>query len=40
MNGKGIQHITTHACTDRFGRWLAFVVYTDRTWEYIPHKEF
>lgn len=37
---RNFVHITMHASTDRNGRWLAFVVYPDRTWEYIPHAEF
>jgi hypothetical protein len=33
-------HIRLFADTDQAGRDLALVVFSDRTYEYIPHEEF
>jgi len=40
MKIRSVDRITWGASTDPSGRELALVIYSDETFEYIPHEEF
>lgn len=39
MTRNDVYLITPHASVDPLGRDLAFVIYANRSWEYVPHSE-